>query len=93
MEAHMLSMHLQIWLSLSYFITPGKYDWFSFMHMQDAMHMVPSMPHSEKKQKVKGHFFLCSSQNYADVETENPKTACQKLFKENLLALFSLFHS
>lgn len=60
MEVHMLSVHLKIWLSLSFFITPGKYDWFSFIHMQNAMDMVPSIPHSKKK-KQKGIYFYATA--------------------------------
>lgn len=48
MEVHMLSMHLKIWLSFSFFIAPGKYDWFSFLYMQNAINMVPNIPYSEK---------------------------------------------
>lgn len=46
-----------------------------------------------QNKKFKGHFFFCDSQNYADVEIKNPKTTRQKLFKGNILMLFSLFHS
>lgn len=51
MEVHLLLVRLKVWLSFSFFITPGKYDWFSYIHMQNAINMVPSMPHSEKKNK------------------------------------------
>lgn len=63
--------------------------------MQNAINMMPSIPHSEKKKtnpKLKRHYFFCSSQNYTDVEIKNPQSTQQKLFKENLVILF-LFHS
>lgn len=59
--------------------------------MQNAINLVPSITHSEKK--LKGHFFFCRRQNYPDVEIKTSKTTCQRLFKGNLLMLFSLFHS
>lgn len=61
--------------------------------MQNAINMMPSIPHSEKKFKRTFLFLKCGSQNYADVEVRNPKTTHQKLFKENLRTLIFLFHS
>lgn len=62
--------------------------------MQNAINMMPSIPHSEKKNnpKLKRHYFFCSSQNYTDVEIKNPQSTQQKLFKGNLVMLL-LFHS
>lgn len=61
--------------------------------MQNAINMVPSIPHSEKKKFKRTFLFLkCGSQNFADVEVRNLKTAHQKLFKENLCTLIFLFH-
>ena len=93
MGVHMCSVRLKVWLSFLFF----HYSWNIgliqfYAHAEYHGHGAKCAPF-RKKQSSKGHFFLRSSQNYADVEIKNPETTCQKLLGENLLALFSLSHS
>lgn len=84
-------MHLKAWLFLF-----SHYSWKIWLiqfytHAECHQHGAKYNPF--RKKKLKGHFFFCCRQNYADVEIKTSKTKCQRLFKGNLLMLFSLFHS
>lgn len=77
MGVHMCSMRLKIWLfSFHYSWNIGLIQFYA--HAEYHGHGAKYAPFRKNKAQ-KDISFLCSSQNYADVEIKNPETTCQKL--------------